>query len=72
MICNVGKMNSGSNNETLYITSSDNTIDMQFTVRSDSPSQVLEIPLNYAKDLKIALDTGYSVKYGFYDIKFYK
>lgn len=72
MVCNVGKMNSGDNNETLYITSSDNTIDMQVIVRSDSPSQELEIPLNYAKDLKIALDTGYSVKYGFYNIKFYK
>lgn len=72
MVCSVGKVNSGADNETLYITSSDGIVDMQFEVRSDAPSQELEIPLNYTKDLKIALDTERSVKYGFFDIKFYE
>lgn len=72
MVCNVGRVNSGTDNETLYITSSDGVVDMQFEVRSDASSQVLEIPLNYAKDLKIALNTEMHVKCGFFDIKFYK
>lgn len=72
MVCNVGKMNSGTDNEVLYITSSDGAVDMQFEVRSDAASQELEIPLNYVKDIKIALDTGASVKYGFFGIKFYE
>lgn len=71
MICNVGRMN-GNDNETLYITSSDNFIDMKFDVKVDAASQILEIPLNYAKDLKIALNTGMSVRYGFYNIVFYE
>lgn len=71
MVCRVGKVNSADVNETLYITSSDGSIDMEYLVRSDVPSQLLEIPLNYVNDMKIALNTETSVMYGFYDIKFY-
>lgn len=72
MICNVGRMNSGAGVETLRITSSDGVVDMKYDVRSDASSQVLEIPLNYARDLKIGIDTASGVRYGFFDIIFYE
>lgn len=70
MTCNVGRMY-GNDTETLYITSSDSLVDMSYDVKADAATQTLEIPLNYASDLKIALNTGMSVQYGFYNIIFY-
>lgn len=72
MVCSVGRVNSGTDTQTLYITSSDGIVNMQFPVRPDASSQELKIPLNYAKDLKIALDTDMHVKCGFFNIKFYE
>lgn len=71
VICNVGRMY-GDDTETLYITSSDGLVDMTYDVRADAAIQTLEIPLNYAQDLKIALNTGMSVRYGFYNVIFYQ